>query len=104
MLRMCISWGSMQVHVCRICDPFEEDYKYQVAEYENQENQLGNKFQKDFGIFTLQHLVPSTQHDSKYHVEKSKNQRNFHLVSVQKNNLVRGSLPCWVNTKNIRVT
>ena len=53
MLRMGISFSSMLSHICLICDPFKEDYEYQVAEYENQENQLGDKFQKDFGIFTL---------------------------------------------------
>ena len=71
-------------------DPLEEDHEDEVAEDEDQEDDLGEELQDDGVVLPLVHFVPHAQEDPKGHVDHTKDQGDLHFVSVQKRYRVGG--------------
>lgn len=96
--------GVLVKGVSIISRPFEENQEDQVAENEDQENHLWQEFKENLGVFSLQHLVPCTQRYAKDHLNQAENQGDFHLVAVQKGDLIDGILPSRVDPKIIGIS
>ena len=72
-------------------------FNYQVAKDGNQEHNLRDKLKDDVCMCLLDQMIPEAQSESKDHVEQSKDEGDFHFVSVQEGNLVLGCLPNGIN-------
>ena len=65
-------------------DPLEEDHEDEVAEDEDQEDDLGEELQDDGVVLPVVDFVPHTEEDPEGHVNHSKDQGDLHLVSIEK--------------------
>ena len=86
-----------------VINPLEDDDDRQVAKDKEQKNQLWKKLQKELGISPLKDFVPGAQSHAKDHVNQAKDQRDFHFIRVQKDDLVGRRLPNRIDAKDIRV-
>ena len=68
--------------ICTIINPLDEDHEDKVSKDAEKEDQLWQELKEDVAVLSLTDFVPEAQHDTKRHVDDSKDQRYFHFVGV----------------------
>ena len=97
----CTVFTVLSIMVSSIQCPLDKYHQDQVAKQTQEKEQLWQKLEDNFIILSLENLIPQAQHYTKGHVHNTKDERDFHLVSIEESNLVICCLPCWVNAKDI---
>ena len=76
------------LEVGSVHDPLDENHENEVTKYPEKEDQLRYELQEYLTVLPFVDLIPQTEHHTESHVDNSKNERYFHLVRVEKSNLV----------------
>lgn len=91
----------LEVGFGSVLNPLEEHHEDHVAEQQNQEQNLWQKFQENAGGTFEVNKVNNRHADTKDHVNNTGNDGQFHFVGIQKDNLVVSHLPDGIHTQGI---